>query len=500
MLRSFSLPVRLALLVAGTMLPLIIFAGAVIYTNYLQDRREAEERVAQVTRGTRDAVEREMQGVLAGMIVLANSRSLADDNLENFRVSADAFVRQFPGNAAISIGDADGRHLFNSAVPAGQILPPRVRRPERDLVYQTGKPAFSTLFTGAVTGTQILIITAPVFRDGKVIYDLSFNPPLTLFQRIIEQQRPSEEWTISVFDQAGVNFARLPNPESTIGRRASPTLYAVMFSAPEGRASTTSLEGVELITGFARSGLTGWTAAAGVAKATLTGPALKDMMIALSIGAGMLAIGLAFALRMAGQIARGEALHTLLVNELNHRVKNTLATVQSIASQTFRGSTDREAKQKFSSRLVALGAAHNLLSDSKWAGADLRDTVETVLVPFSGGQRVTVSGPELNIDARTVTILSMVIQELATNASKYGALAHADGRIMIEWERLEHSDPHVVLRWVERDGPPVKEPLQTGFGSTLIREGFAAQLGGSATVTFDPDGLTCVLEFPLRRG
>ncbi len=104
-----------------------------------------------------------------------------------------------------------------------------------------------------------------------------------------------------------------------------------MFSAPQGRAATTSLEGVPLITGFARSQLTGWIAAAGVAEATLTGPALKDMMIALSIGAIMLAIGLVFALRMAGQIARGEALHTLLINELNHRVRNTLATVQSMA-------------------------------------------------------------------------------------------------------------------------------------------------------------------------
>ena len=499
MTRFYSLPVRLALLVGGTMLPLIIFAGAVTYANYLQDRREAEERVAQVTRGTRDAVEREMQGVLAGMVVLANSRSLAADEFEDFRHSADAFVQQFPGKPVISIGDAQGRHLFNSGIPAGQPLPPRVRRPERDLVYQTGKPTFSALFTGAVTGTQILIITVPVFRDGKVIYDLSFNPPLQLFQRIIEQQRPSEEWTVSVFDQAGVNFARLPNPESTIGKRASPSLYAVMFSAPQGRSATTSLEGVPLITGFAHSRMTGWIAAAGVAEATLTGPALKDMMIALSIGVIMLGIGLVFALRMAGQVARGEALHTLLINELNHRVKNTLATVQSMASQTFRNSADREAKQKFSSRLVALGTAHNLLSESKWAGADLRDTIEMVLVPFRSGQRVSVSGPELNIDARTVTILSMVIQELATNASKYGALAHADGRIMIHWERVEHSDPHVILRWVERDGPPVKEPLQTGFGSTLIREGFAAQLGGRATMTFEPDGLTCVLEFPLRR-
>ena len=109
----------------------------------------------------------------------------------------------------------------------------------------------------------------PVFRDGEVVYDLSFDPPLEIFQRIIEQQKPDEEWTISIFDQRGANFARVPNPQTTVGREASPSLSAVMFSAKEGQARTTSLEGVPLLTAFVHSDLTGWISAAGIAEKTL---------------------------------------------------------------------------------------------------------------------------------------------------------------------------------------------------------------------------------------
>src|SRR5262249_53658622 len=160
-----------------------------------------------------------------------------------------------------------------------------------------------------------------------------------------------------------------------------------------------------------------WIAASGIAEATATAPALNDLLITLVVGALLLLIGLGFALRMAGTIARGEALQTLLINELNHRVKNTLATVQSVASQTFRGGADKDTRQKFNSRLIALGAAHDLLSESRWAGADLREVLEAVLAPFAGaGDRIKLSGPSLSVGPRAVTMLSMVIQELATNA------------------------------------------------------------------------------------
>src|SRR4029079_16127266 len=105
-------------------------------------------------------------------------------------------------------------------------------------------PAYSPLFQGSASKAMTLSIAVPVFHKGEVIYELSFNPPLADFQRILERQQPSERWTFSFFDQNGVNFARLPNPETTIGQKASPTLYAEMFKAPEAKILTVSLEGV----------------------------------------------------------------------------------------------------------------------------------------------------------------------------------------------------------------------------------------------------------------
>jgi hypothetical protein len=172
----------------------------------------------------------------------------------------------------------------------------------------------------------------PVLRDGEILYDISFSPPIEIFQTIIERQRPSRDWTISIFDGNGINFARVPNPQETVGKRASPSLYAEMFRKPEATLQTVSLEGVSLITTYERSLLTGWTVAAGIAESSLVGPLWRNLAITSLIGGVLLLTGLGFAVRMATTIARGEMLHDLLIEELNHRVKNTLAILQSIAA------------------------------------------------------------------------------------------------------------------------------------------------------------------------
>jgi two-component sensor histidine kinase len=501
MFRSISLPVRLAILVAGTTLPLIGFSAAIIYQHYLQDQKEAFDRVTQVTRSIQLVLDREMQGLVSGLTVLANSGSLSQDNFENFRRRAAGYLTEFPDNPSIVIGDKDGRQVFNSAKAPGELLPPRARRPERDAVFRTGKPVFSPLFIGSVTKKPVVTVSVPIFRDGKVIYDLSFNPPLQIFQRIIDQQKPDGDWTISIFDQEGLNIARLPNPNQTIGQRASALLYDVMFSTPEGQIKTISLEGVPLYTAFVRSNLTGWIAAAGIAQTTLSAPALHTFLLTVAIGTVMLTIGLAFAIRMATRIARVEALHSLLIDELNHRVKNTLATVQSVSAQTFRDSSDAEARRKFGARLASLGRTHDILSAKKWDGADIKDVVIGVMAPFEGPnpERIQLSGPSLQLSARCVVMVSMVLHELATNAVKYGALSAPGGTIKINWAgHTDLAEPRAELQWREVGGPAVQEPKQSGFGSTLIQQGFAAQLKGKSTLTFSADGVTCTLEFPLQ--
>jgi hypothetical protein len=402
MRRTGSLRLRLAILVAGTVLPLIGFAAAIVYQHYRQDQRDAFARVLQNTRSIQLVLDREMQGIVSGLTVLAGSDSLMRGDFESFRGRAKAFLAQFPDDPSIVIGDREGRQVFNSSRLAGEPLPPRTVRGNRDEVFRTRKPVFSELFTGSVSNRPIVTVTVPVFRAGEVDYDLSFDPPLEIFQRIIEQQKPNDEWTISIFDQQGVNFARVPNPQTTIGRQAAPSLFSVMFSAKEGQARTTSLEGVPLLTAFVHSDLTGWIPAAGIAEKTLVAPAVRSFLLTAAIGIAMLGIGLAFAIRMATTIARAEALHDLLIDEINHRVKNTLATVQSLATQTFRDGADPALRAKFGARLVSLGRAHDVLSARKWEGADLRDVVNATLEPFASANpdRIITDGLSTDVLAR----------------------------------------------------------------------------------------------------
>ena len=390
---------------------------------------------------------------------------------------------------------------MNTGIPAGEPIPPRVNRRSIETVFSTGQPDYSDLFIGSVTRSPIITISVPVFRDGQVIYELSFNPPLDLFQRIIQQQRPRDDWTMSIFDRNGVNIARVPNPERTIGNPGSPSLLAVLLTQDEGQLMTTvSREGVELNTAFTRSPLTGWKVAAGTPVAALTAPLWRELAITASIGGILLVIGLLFAIGMATRIARGEMLHDLLINELNHRVKNTLATVQSIASQTLRRTDNpAEAIDKFSARLVSLGRTHNVLSDEKWESAQVREVVDGALAPYAGkdGSRIHAAGPDLRLAPRSALTVAMALHELATNAAKYGALSNDRGHIHVDWAAADGDPGQFRLTWREVGGPPVAAPARSGFGSKLIESG-TDQIGGTATLEFNPGGVVCTLVCPLQ--
>jgi two-component sensor histidine kinase len=492
--------VRLALLVAGTTLPLIIFATVIVFNNYEQDRKDASRRVLETVRSIRLVLDAEMQRMAGGLQVLALTTALRDGDFGNFRRIAAGFLDQYGKDGVILVADREGRQLFSSVTSDTASLPLRNNRELVEKVFATKSPQYSNLFIGAVKKTLIVTVEVPVFRDGDVIYDISFSPPIEIFQAIIDKQRPSANWTISIFDGNGVNFARAPNPQETIGKRAAPSLYAEMFRKPEATLQTVSLEGVPLITTFARSSLTGWTVAAGIAESSLVGPLWRNLAITSVIGGVLLLTGLAFAVRMATTIARGEMLHDLLIEELNHRVKNTLAILQSIATQTFRSASKAE-REKFEGRLGALAEAHNLLSKEKWQGSELHDVVGRVLQPYllNNPERARMFGPHVPLSPRLAVILSMILHEMATNAAKYGALSNDTGTIALDWEVItENAKPKLRLIWAEAGGPHVVAPVQRGFGSRLIERSARDQLDGDATVDFLPRGVvytvTCSLE------
>jgi two-component sensor histidine kinase len=185
----------------------------------------------------------------------------------------------------------------------------------------------------------------------------------------------------------------------------------------------------------------------------------------------------------------------LLLDELNHRVKNTLAIVQSIANLTFKNS-DPRALADFEQRLLTLSAVHGLLTEQNWQGADLQAVVRTSLKPHLGGarERFSFTGADFRLKPKSAVAVSMALHELGTNAAKYGALSSGRGSVAVRWTI---DDGRFRLDWRETDGPDVAPPQRHGFGTLMIERALAAELQGDVRIDYRPSGVVCTIDAPL---
>jgi len=204
------------------------------------------------------------------------------------------------------------------------------------------------------------------------------------------------------------------------------------------------------------------------------------------------------------EIARGREMQdrqVMLLHELNHRVRNTLATVQALARQSSRGG---EAQgERLEGRILALSKTHDLLTRDDWSGVPLCEVVEGELGPYRGGPtRIITDGPDLDLPARHVLALGMTLHELITNAAKHGALSDAAGEVRVTWRIVvgESGQRRLLVNWVESGGPVVAKPTRKGFGSRLIAASIERELDGYYTLDFDRGGLRCVIDVPLHGG
>lgn len=197
---------------------------------------------------------------------------------------------------------------------------------------------------------------------------------------------------------------------------------------------------------------------------------------------------------------RAQSQQRLLIHELNHRVKNTLATVQSIAAQSQLGPGGKAGLELFNDRLRALGAAHDLLTRENWSGAAIAEIVQVTVAAHdtAGGARFKCAGPDIWLPPPMALALAMALHELATNAVKYGALSEPHGRVTVRWT-FDPASGDLLLTWRERGGPPVAQPKRRGFGSRLIERGLSAALGGRARMAFETEGLTCEILATLAK-
>lgn len=201
-----------------------------------------------------------------------------------------------------------------------------------------------------------------------------------------------------------------------------------------------------------------------------------------------------------------QAQSRMLIDELNHRVKNTLSTVQSIVWQALRNASDPEViRESIESRLFALSRSHDLLTRENWEGAGLLDLVDAALEPFRVAtgrtEHFVITGENIRISPKAALALGIAFHELATNAVKYGAFSNEAGSVLISWaiEPTPGGD-RLILRWQEKGGPPVKPPSRKGFGSRVIERGLAHELEGTVHLDYAKDGVICTMNFPAPRG
>lgn len=196
------------------------------------------------------------------------------------------------------------------------------------------------------------------------------------------------------------------------------------------------------------------------------------------------------------EAVRASRRQRLLIDELNHRVKNTLATVQSLARQTFRSTKDPEqARQSFEARIIALSKAHSMLSDRHWHDTELGSLICQELSAF-GVERVVLDGPSLMLNSKATVAIALLLHELATNAARHGALSVPDGMLTIRWSKGEGD--RLDMAWTETGGPMVAAPESTGFGTRLLKTVVTGELSGALDVDYAPGGFTARLEIPAE--
>lgn len=562
--RRLALKARLVLLVLAAVLPMLALELGSIYLDFRASRAVAGDRALTLARGLAQAVDSAIRTRIAVLEVLAQSRSLAAGDIAAFRAEAEAVVaRQLPG-ANILLVQEDGQQVMNTAQAAGLPLPRRTELENQRQVFATGRPSVSDLHTGLVIRRPAVAIEVPVRReDGTVSHVLALNPTLDAFDRIIQRRGIDDGWVVAVLDRAGVRVARAPNPERFIGHAASETARRSLGSTGEGHYEPTSPEGIRLVAAFHRLEDLGWTVAVGQPLAQLEGPAWRRALASLAIGLGVLGLGLVLAHRVArgitGPIARLRALATmpaegdavpidtglpetdevgeallsearhrraamaslldserrlrLVIAELNHRAKNALTTVQTLAQQTARGEAGTDPARfatAFNARLKSLARAHDLLTAFGWENAALDAVVRAGLAPWIAAGDGTAPRVSVRCDCGGLLppvspgqaqALVMALHELASNATRHGALSCPTGVVEVTCAHAADGNGAVV-DWRESGGPPVPGPPERhGFGTRLLTRALTHDLGPDSRVSleFNPDGVRATIHFAGRR-
>lgn len=544
-MKAPSVRLLLILLTLSIVVPAVTLTGFLLWADYQRQETQFESQLLTNARAISSAIDGRISQGEGVLRVLAASNAGAG-GLGAFYDRAKAVTRDMPG--WISLSDETGQQVLNTHAPFGAPLPGRLS-PQLMAELSSQSMAVSNIYLGPVTHQLVFSVTEPIVLNGKR-YLLSYVASPRALDPVLADQHLPDRWAAGVIDRSGRLLSRWPDAELFRGRPVAASFVTAAHGTAEGVVETQTVQGEPNVAAFSRSAVTGWTTAIGVPRSVLLQRAIRPLVTLGVAAILLLAAGLAIAIilgqrlsrafalavRRADDIGRGEhprrapaivaededlyrameqaaqrldernlenerarEHQRLLLNELNHRVKNTLSTVQSIALQTARQTGAPDGfMTAFEGRLLSLSKTHSALMNEEWEGAALREVLESELLHFGEG-RIALNGPPVMLPARAALALGLVIHELATNASKYGALSSPTGRVAVTWA-LDDGDLPLRLEWIERDGPQVSPPTRRGFGSRLIERSLISELAGEVETTYESAGFRLTTRVALRPG
>ena len=538
--RVSSVRGRLVLLTISLLVPALMSMGFLLAGADRESRGQLYQQLVTTARALNGAVDRQATVGVSVAETLATDQALINGDWAAFHARARRAMERRAG--WIVVADADGQQVINTLRPYGEPLPRIKRTREEASAYSAGRSKVSDLLEGPVAGKPVITVGTPISVKGR-FYVLSYVVDSASFTSVFRQQRVPDRWVATLLDNDRRVIARSRLNEKFTGALASKDMEENLRHSTEGVNKSQSLEGVPTMVAYTRSPQTGWTLVVAIPREDLASTVNRSVALGGGIFVLLLGLGIALALVYSRRInaemrrlvadaqiiGRGEtlapadpdsleeiaAVHAALraasrelkareerqgvmINELNHRVKNTLATVQALARQTFAKvpkSKDGSAPlEVFTDRLIALSGAHDLLTRTGWREADMGALIAASLQPYI--DRVDRQGPQVALPPHTAVGLSMVFHELATNSAKYGALSAPEGRVELSWRRDPVTD-NLIFTWRDLGGPPVVPPKTPGFGTRLIESSIRREQKGQASFDFRPDGLVFEANLPL---
>lgn len=540
---------RLIAVVMTALLPAAAMLGYNAFLGRQQRSQEVHDVAAQTARQASSEIERILEGISDMMIAASAIPAVTERGGPGCEQGLRRIVERMESVQTIMVLDETGRLVCdNAGSPVGTSFSERAYFRE---VIEKNSLVVGGYTVSKLTGANVLPVAMPLNKTGGVKGAIVTAIRLDWLQRRVQNRGLLAGGSITIADRDGVILVRNPNPERFVGKRISEDFPPPLAAVRAGTVDLTGRDGVERIVGYEPSGVGAFplTVSAGISKSQ----AFAAIDQAMSAGIAIIAVGALAAVfsalyvgnrfiagpiqqivdvldrwRAGDQTARTrmrgyhgdlglvgstidqmldeldqrrrmtEAAETergLLVRELSHRVKNTFAVVQAIARQTF-GRRNADDYHSFSQRLGALAGAYDILVSGQWESGDIRDVVLRALRPHHNEEegRIVFRGGPCRLASQAVLSLSMVVHELATNATKYGALSLEDGCIDIEWRR---EGERLRFLWRERNARPVVAPERQGFGSRLIRSAFPGEFEPDVVSSFADGALAFSLSFRL---